>query len=179
MRSLHTLAFIGGLALAGTLPAHAQSSDDLFAVAQEQGQFSTLVAALQGSDATWFLEMDAPYTLFAPTDAAFDNLPAGVLEALMKPENRPKLNAIIERHVVPDAKVMAADLSAGQMIDPATGEPLEVALSGDQVMIGEATVVQADIATANGVVHAIDTVLVPELVIEAMKYREEWPEDGQ
>ena len=171
-----TLALAGGLALAGFAPATAQDAPDFRTAAEEAGQFSTLLRALDASDAGWFLEEGEPYTVFAPTDAAFDELPDGVLDALLTDENRPKLNAIIERHVIPDGAVMAADLSDGEMLDPATGEPLEVSIEGDQVMVGEATVTQPDIETSDGVVHAIDTVLVPEIVVEAMKYREQWPE---
>ena len=174
--TMKEFALAGGLALAA-MPAWAQGSGDFFEVVEQQGNFSTLVTALRGSDATWFLEMNEPYTLFAPTNEAFDNLPDGVLDALMTEENRPKLNAILERHVLADQKVMAADLSDGQQIDPATGEPLSVSVSDGQVTIQDATVTQADIATDVGVIHAIDTVLVPDMVVEAMKYREEWPEN--
>ena len=173
---IRTPLLAAGLALAAA-PALAQDeAGDLYAVAEEAGQFSTLLEALRASDADWFVEEDVTYTLFAPTDEAFDKLPEGVLEALMTEENRPKLNAIIEGHVVPDEELAAADLSGGQTVDPATGEPLEVSVEGDQVMVGEATVTEADIQTDGGVVHAIDTVIVPEMVIEALKYREEWPE---
>ena len=147
-----------------------------FSELQEAGDFATLVEALRGSDATWFLEEGEPYTFFAPTDAAFGELPEGVIDALLTEENRPKLNAILERHLIPDEALAASDLPQDGMIDPATGEPLEVSASGDQVTVGEATVTQAGIETDNGMVHAIDTVLVPEIVVEAMKYREEWPE---
>lgn len=165
-----------GLALAGAFPASAQETGDLYAVAEQSGQFSILLQALKASDATWFLEDGEPYTLLAPTDAAFDKLPNGVLDALLTEENRPKLNAILERHVLPDGELTAADLSDGQMLDPATGEALEVKLSDGTVTIGKATVTTADIQTDQGVMHAIDTVLVPEMVVEAMKYKEEWPE---
>ena len=150
--------------------------DAFFAELEGAGAFATLVEALRASDATWFLEEGEPYTLLAPTDAAFETLPEGVLPALLTDENRPKLNAILERHLIPDGRTMAADLSDGQAIDPATGEPLEVGVDGERVTIGEAAVTEADIETENGVVHAIDAVLVPEIVVEAMKYREEWPE---
>ena len=176
MTMTRAIALAGGMALAGAAPAAAQDAPDFRTAAEESGQFSTLLQALEASDAGWFLEEGEPYTVFAPTDAAFDKLPDGVLDALLTEENRPKLNAIIERHVIPDGEVMAADLSSGEMLDPATGEPLEVSMEGDQVMVGEATVTQPDIQTDNGVVHAIDTVLVPEIVVEAMRYREEWPE---
>jgi uncharacterized surface protein with fasciclin (FAS1) repeats len=167
-----TTLLAGATALTAALPAAAA---DLRAVAEEDGRFSTLLTALDASDAGWFLEEDMTYTLFAPTDEAFGKLPEGVLDALLRDENRPKLNAILERHVVPEQEVMSGDLSDGQMVDPATGEPLRVSLSGDSVTIGEASVVAADIDTDQGVVHAIDTVLVPELVVQAMKFTGDWP----
>ena len=183
--SIRTLTLAAALAATGAVATAQQDPEPegsearkeaFFAELREAGAFGTLVEALGASDATWFLEEGEPYTLLAPTDAAFETLPDGVLDALLTDENRPKLNAILERHLVPDGEVMAADLSDGQMIDPATGEPLEVSSGGEQVTIGEATVTEADIRTENGVVHAIDAVLVPEIVVEAMKYREEWPE---
>ena len=171
-----TLALAGGLAAVGLMPAAAQDQGDLRTVAEEAGQFSTLLQALDASDATWFLEEENRYTLLAPTDEAFSKLPDGVLDALLTDENRPKLNAILEGHVLPDEELTSDQLSDDQMLDPATGEPIEVSVEGDRVMVDQATVTQADIQTDNGVVHAIDTVLVPEIVVEAMKYREEWPE---
>ena len=173
--------------MAGTTVATAQQDPEaegteaqkeaFFAELREAGEFGTLVEALGASDATWFLEEGEPYTLFAPTDAAFSELPEGVLQALLTDENRPKLNAILERHLVPDRALAAGDLPQDGPIDPATGEPLEVSASGEQVTIGEATVTEADIqGPQDGIVHAIDAVLVPEIVVEAMKYTEDWPE---
>lgn len=176
MQTFSSFALAAGIALAGFAPAKAQDQGDFFAVAEQQGNLSTLVEALRASDAGWFLEEDNQYTLFAPTDEAFAALPEGVLDALLTEENLPKLNAILEGHVVPEQQVTAGDLSDGQTLDPATGEPIEVAISGDQVMVGEATVMTPDIQTEQGVVHVIDTVLVPDMVVEAMKYRGEWPE---
>lgn len=171
--------------LAGTA-AYAQQDPDpegteaekeaFFAELQEAGQFGTLVDAFRASDATWFLEEDESYTLLAPTDEAFAKLPDGVVEALLTEENRPKLNAILERHLIPDGALAASDLEGRDALDPATGEPLAVEASGESVTIGEAAVTQANITADYGVLHAIDTVLVPEIVVEAMKYREEWPE---
>ena len=179
MTVTRTLALAGGLSALTALPAMAQDeAGDLRAVAEEAGQFSTLLQALDASDAGWFLEEDMAYTLLAPTDDAFAALPEGVLDALMTDENRPKLNAILEGHVIPEEVAMAADLSDGQTLDPATGEPIEVSVSDGTVTLDDATVTQADIETDDGVVHAIDTVLVPEMVVEALKYRGEWPEDG-
>ena len=185
--SIRTVALVATLAAAPALtPALAQqdpeqegsdaAKEQFFATLQEAGDFSKLTEALQASDATWFLEEGEPYTLFAPTDEAFEKLPDGVIDALMTDENRPKLNAILERHLVPDEELASSDLSGREALDPASGEPLEVSAEGDSPMVGEATVLQAGIETENGVVHAIDTVLVPEIVVEAMKYTEEWPE---
>ena len=142
---------------------------------RSKGDYSTFLKALEASDAGWFLEEDLTYTALIPTDAAFDKLPEGVLDALLREENRPKLNAILEGHVVPEAEVMSSDLSDGQMIDPATGEPLEVSIDGDAVMIGGATVVDPDIEADDGVAHGIDTVIVPEMVVQAMKFTGDYP----
>ena len=164
------------VALAGALAfSTAALAEPLPQVLEEKGDYSTFLTALEASDAGWFLEADMTYTAFIPTNAAFDKLPDGVLDALLREENRPKLNAILEGHVVPEAKVMSSDLSDGQMIDPATGEPLEVSIDGDKVMIGEATVVDPDIEADNGVAHGIDTVIVPEMVVQAMKFTGDYP----
>lgn len=172
--------------LAGTTAAAAQQDPEaegteaqkeaFLAELQQAGEFGTLVEALRASDATWFLEDEMSYTLFAPTDEAFAELPEGVVEALLTDENRPKLNAILERHLIPEDAMASSDIAGREALDPATGEPLDVAASGESVEVGEATVTQADIAVDRGVVHAIDTVLVPEIVVEAMKYTEDWPE---
>ena len=172
--------------LAGTTAATAQqdpeaegtqaAKDAFFAELEQAGDFDTLVAVLKASDATWFLEEDMPYTLFAPTNAAFDELPEGVLEALLVDENRPKLNAVLERHLVPDDAMAASDVSGQEVIDPASGEPLTIEAEGADVEVGEAMVTEANIALEHGVVHAIDAVLVPEIVVEAMKYTGDWPE---
>lgn len=179
---------IRAIALAATLAAGAANAaqhegsdaaqEAFYAELEQMGGFSTLIAALKASDATWFLGEEMQYTLFAPTDAAFDALPDGVLDALLTEGNRPKLNAILERHLIPDDAMAVSDVSQAAMLDPASGEPLPVETKGDQVMIGDAVVTQENVLAENAVVHAIDAVLVPDIVIEAMKYREEWPEEG-
>lgn len=122
-------------------------------------------------DVAWFVKEDVAYTIFAPTDAAFAALPEGALDALKRPDNHDALKAILEGHVVPDKVYMSADLSDGTVLDPATGEDIEVSIRGDNVMVAGAQVVQPDIETEQGVVHAIGTVLMPELVADALRQR--------
>jgi uncharacterized surface protein with fasciclin (FAS1) repeats len=176
-----TLATAAGLAIAASLPAAAQDAqadgNELLTLLEEQGNYSTLLQALEASDATWFTEEEMSYTLFAPTDEAFDKLPEGVLDALLQEENKPLLNAIIEGHVVPEQALAADDLTPVKTLDPAAGEPLPVAVENGNARIGEATVTEANLATDYGVIHGIDTVLAPEIVVDAAKYRGIWPED--
>ena len=134
MTRILTAALALGLS---TALAHAAPLRD---VLEEKGEYDTFLKALDASDAGWFLEEDEPYTVFVPTDAAFEALPEGVLDALLTDENRPKLNAILEGHVIPDGEVKAADLSDGQNLDPATGEPLAVSIDGDAVTVAEIAV---------------------------------------
>ncbi len=120
---------------------------------------STLVKALKatGLDAT--LGTDGPYTVFAPTDAAFDKLPAGALGNLMMPENKEKLKAILLYHVV-SGKMAAADLKSGE-VKTLNGAMLDVKVDSDKVMVDKTPVAKADMMAANGVVHSIGTVLMP------------------
>ena len=159
--------------------APAASAAGLVAELEERGNYGTFLKALDASDAGWFLRdddgEDMAYTVFVPTDEAFGKLPEGVLDALLKEENLPKLNAILEGHVIPDAAAASADLSDGQTLDPATGEPLTVSVDGDSVMIEDIAVVEADIEADNGVAHGIGEVIVPELVVQAMKFTGDYP----
>lgn len=143
---------------------------------QEKGDYSTFLEAVEASDAGWFLEEDMAYTAFVPTDEAFAALPDGVLDALMKPENKPKLNAILEHHIVPEVVATAAEVSDGQSLDVADGEPLTVKVDGDTVMVDGAKVVEPDMEAENGIAHGIEQVLVPEIVVQAMKYTGDFPE---
>ena len=122
------------------------------------------------------MEEGEPYTLLAPNDAAFAKLPGGVLEALLQPENRSALNLILEHHVLPDGVAGSSQLTDGQSIRPAFGSSYTVGKRGGAVTIGDARVVRADIRTENGVVHAIDTVLVPQIVTDALRQRGVLPE---
>lgn len=124
--------------------------------------FNTLVAAVKAADLVDTLKGSGPFTVFAPTDEAFAKLPKGTLEELLKPENKEKLKAILTYHVVP-GKVMAADALKldGKEVTTVQGSPFAIKVTGGAVMIGNAKVQKADIETSNGVIHVIDTVLLP------------------
>ncbi|MEL6213945.1 MAG: fasciclin domain-containing protein [Pseudomonadota bacterium] len=133
---------------------------DIVDTAVKAGQFTTLVAAVQAAGLEETLRGDGPFTVFAPTDDAFKALPEGTVETLLKPENKDQLVGILTYHVLA-GKVMSGDI-AGKALDADTvnGAALPVDAT-EGVKVGEATVVKADIATTNGVIHVIDTVLLP------------------
>ncbi len=134
---------------------------DIVDTAVGAGSFGTLVAAVQAAGLEDTLRGDGPFTVFAPTDEAFAALPEGTVAELLKPENKDKLVSILTYHVVP-GKVMAADV-AGKTVKPETvqGTTAKVVGKDGKVMIDGATVVTADIATSNGVIHVIDKVIMP------------------
>ena len=152
------------LAAAAALPlafgAVAAKAADIVDTAVSAGQFNTLVAAVTAAGLVDTLKSDGPFTVFAPTDAAFDKLPAGTVEDLLKAENKDKLVAILTYHVVP-GKIMAADIAGKTaMVETVQGGKLSVdATSG--VRVDNATVTSADIVASNGVIHVIDTVVLP------------------
>jgi uncharacterized surface protein with fasciclin (FAS1) repeats len=125
--------------------------------------FSTLVAAVKAAGLVETLSGKGPFTVFAPTDEAFAKLPKGTVEELVKPENKEKLTAILTYHVLA-GKVMAADAIAanGKMVKTVNGQEIAVKVKDGKVMINDATVIIADVAASNGVIHAIDTVLLPK-----------------
>ncbi|MEM6466356.1 MAG: fasciclin domain-containing protein [Pseudomonadota bacterium] len=122
--------------------------------------FSTLVAAVTAADLVETLKSEGPFTVFAPTDEAFAALPEGTVDTLLKPENKDQLVAVLTYHVLP-GKVMSGDI-AGKELSVATvnGEEVDVNAT-DGVMVDNATVVAADIEASNGVIHVIDTVILP------------------
>ncbi|SFB60417.1 fasciclin domain-containing protein [Algoriphagus aquimarinus] len=121
---------------------------------------TTLVAAVEAADLVETLKGEGPFTVFAPTNAAFNALPAGTVEGLLKPEAKADLTSILTYHVVA-GNVMSGDLKDGQMVTTLNGKELKVTIQDGKVMIGDATVVAADLAGSNGVVHVIDKVLLP------------------
>jgi len=124
--------------------------------------FATLVAALKAADLVDTLSGDGPFTVFAPTEAAFAKLPEGTVADLVKPENKDKLVAILKYHVVP-GKVMAKDVVKldGKKVKTVQGKSVPVRVKDGTVRIARAKVVKADVACKNGVIHVIDTVLIP------------------
>jgi uncharacterized surface protein with fasciclin (FAS1) repeats len=132
---------------------------DIVDTAVGAGSFTTLVAAVQAAGLVDTLKGAGPFTVFAPTDDAFKKLPAGTVEDLLKPENKDKLTAILTYHVIP-GKVMSTDLSNGMKAATVQGGEITIMTEGG-VKVNDATVVTADIAATNGVIHVIDTVIMP------------------
>lgn len=134
--------------------------ENIYDTAASTKTFSTLTAALNAGGKKEMLEEDkGPFTVFAPTDEAFAKLPAGTLEDLLKPENKAKLGKILAYHVVP-GKVMAADVKSMEA-GTAEGSKINVKLEDGKVTVNDANVIKTDIPATNGVIHAIDTVLMP------------------
>lgn len=143
----------------GSAPSNAA---DIVGTAVNAGQFKTLAAALTAAGLVETLKGPGPFTVFAPTDAAFAKLPAGTVENLLKPENKAQLVKILTYHVVP-GKIMSASL-AGKKTDAKTvqGTALTINATMGNVTVNEAKVVSADVAADNGVIHVIDTVVIPK-----------------
>ena len=134
---------------------------DIVDTAVAAGDFKTLVAAVKAAGLVDTLKGKGPFTVFAPTDEAFAKLPAGTVDTLLMPDNKAKLVAILTYHVVP-GKVMSAEV-AGKQAMVKTVEGGEISVDGmNGVMINNAKVIKADIETSNGVIHVIDTVLIPK-----------------
>ncbi len=140
--------------------AVAAKAADILDTAVSAGQFNTLVTAVKAAGLVDTLKGDGPFTVFAPTDEAFAKLPAGTVEDLLKPENKDQLVAILTYHVVP-GKIMSADIAGKTaMVETVQGGKLSVDAT-DGVTVGKAKVISADIETSNGVIHVIDTVVLP------------------
>ena len=135
-------------------------SKDIVDTAVAAGQFQTLAAALGAADLVETLKSEGPFTVFAPTDEAFAKLPEGTVESLLKPENRDQLIAILTYHVVP-GKVLAADVVELSKAQTVNGQEVSIKVADGGVYIDNATVVATDIAASNGVIHVIDTVILP------------------
>src|SRR6187455_671928 len=146
-----------GLAIGSTFVR--ASNQDIVDTAVGAGQFKTLAAALDAAGLVTTLKGSGPFTVFAPTDAAFAKLPAGTVEELLKPENKEKLRRILTYHVV-SGKVMAADVVKMNSAKAVSGDTFTIKTMGG-VMIDNAKVVKTDIKASNGVIHVIDTVLLP------------------
>lgn len=139
--------------------AAGSTEETLDQVVSENDSFSTLNAAIQAAGLEATLSGTGPFTVFAPTNEAFEALPAGTVDQLLLPENKEALQQLLSYHVVP-GNVTSADIAPGD-VETVEGSPVTIAVDGSNVMVGDATVVEADILASNGVVHAIDKVLLP------------------
>ena len=166
MRTLKTLliATVTAAGLSGPALAHdhgGMAKQDIVDTAVAAGSFGTLAAALQAAGLVETLKGEGPFTVFAPTDAAFAKLPEGTVESLLKPENKDQLTAVLTYHVI-SGKTKAGDLAGKALaVETVNGASLNIDATGDAVMINDATVTQADVKASNGVIHVIDTVLLP------------------
>ena len=138
----------------------AQAKGDIVDTAVGAGSFKTLVAAVQAAGLVETLKGKGPFTVFAPTDEAFAKLPAGTVENLLKPENKATLIAILTYHVVP-GKVMAADVVKLSEAKTVQGSSVKIKVENGKVKVDGANVVSTDIETTNGVIHVIDSVILP------------------
>lgn len=150
------MAVVG--ALAGSLRAQGK---DIVDTAVAAGQFKTLAAALKAAGLVDTLKGAGPFTVFAPTDEAFARLPKGTVEELLKPENKAKLTAILTYHVV-SGRVMAADVVKVKDAKTVQGGSVKVNTAGGKVTVDNAQVVKTDIGASNGVIHVIDSVMMPK-----------------
>jgi uncharacterized surface protein with fasciclin (FAS1) repeats len=149
-----------GLSIGSASAGGSYNQKDIVDTAVQAGQFKTLAKALDAAGLIPTLKGPGPFTVFAPTDAAFAKLPEGTLENLLKPENREQLRAILTYHVVP-GRLMASDVAGLDEVKTVNGKMLSISTHGKAVMIDNANVTSTDIKASNGVIHVIDTVLMP------------------
>lgn len=144
-----------------SVPAFSDShKKDIVDTAVGAGSFNTLVTAVKAADLVDTLKSEGPFTVFAPTDEAFAKLPAGTVENLLKPENKEQLQAVLLYHVVP-GKVMASDVVKLSTAKTANDMNLSITVDGKAVKVNESLIIQTDIMTSNGIIHVIDTVMLP------------------
>jgi uncharacterized surface protein with fasciclin (FAS1) repeats len=156
-----------GFVSAGPYDTQLESSADtsmgndrnLVQLAQNNPQLSTLVKALMAADLVSTLQGNGPFTVFAPTNDAFDKLPPGVLQNLLKPENKAKLVEVLSYHVIPE-KVLSSDIKT-MKAKTLNGKNLDVKVQGAEVKVNNANVTKTDLVGSNGVIHIIDAVLIP------------------
>jgi uncharacterized surface protein with fasciclin (FAS1) repeats len=153
-------AMVAAIGLAIGIANAATGKKDIVDTAVAAGQFKTLAAALTAAGLVDTLKGPGPFTVFAPTDEAFAKLPAGTLDNLLKPENKDKLTAILTYHVVP-GEVMASDVVNLKNAKTVNGKMLNFSRMGDKVMANDATITTTDIVASNGVIHVVDSVILP------------------
>jgi transforming growth factor-beta-induced protein len=161
-RSMFLASAVAAVALVA-LPVSAADApkNDIVDTAVAAGSFKTLATALTAADLVTTLKGKGPFTVFAPTDAAFAKLPAGTLESLLKPENKAKLASILTYHVVA-GNVKAADVVKLKEAKTVNGQSVKISVDGGKVKVDGANVVTTDIAATNGTIHVIDAVILPK-----------------
>jgi uncharacterized surface protein with fasciclin (FAS1) repeats len=160
-----TIAILGFTSLSAVAEHHGEKKSatvdkTLVAIAAGNADFSTLVAAVKAAGLAEALSGDGPFTIFAPTNAAFAKLPDGTVETLLKPENKEKLASILKYHVV-SGKVMAADVKP-MKVETLQGSKFEITVKEGTVMVDGAKVIKTDLVGKNGVIHVIDSVILPK-----------------
>ncbi|MEX0723206.1 MAG: fasciclin domain-containing protein [Gracilimonas sp.] len=177
MRTLKNMTGVFALVFALLLSTNVQAQDsDIVELAVATDDLSTLVTAVEAAGLVETLQGDGPFTVFAPTNAAFEALPEGVLEMLLKPENKDQLQAVLTYHVVA-GNVMSGDLEDGMKAKTVEGSEATIDISYGNVMVDGAKVVMADIKASNGVVHVIDAIILPPSIKEALAAAEEEKSD--
>ena len=159
--ALAALAITVGIGSPGYLKAESMPDKDIVETAASAGSFNTLVAAVKAAGLVDALKGKGPLTVFAPTDDAFAKLPAGTVESLLKPENKEKLKAVLTYHVVP-GRVTADEVVNLSSAPTVNGQPLRINAQDGKVSVDNARVVQTDILASNGIIHVIDSVILPE-----------------
>ena len=154
--------WIAGLLIGMCCTQGSAAEKDIVDTAVSAGTFQTLVAALKAADLVDTLKGKGPFTVLAPNDEAFKKLPAGTVENLLKPENKSKLTAILKYHVIP-SKAMATDVVKldGKKVKTVEGSEVSIKVTNGTVSVDKAKVIKTDIGTTNGVIHVIDTVILP------------------
>jgi transforming growth factor-beta-induced protein len=152
---------IATLLVTATLAAGERGKKDIVDTAVAAGSFKTLAAALQAADLIETLKGKGPFTVFAPTDAAFAKLPPGTVESLLEPANKAKLQAILTYHVVAGS-VSSAEVVKLKSAKTVNGQSVSIKVANSGVRIDGANVVKTDVAASNGVIHVIDTVILPK-----------------
>lgn len=168
MEFMKRVSGVFALIFALLLSTNVKAQDsDIVELAVATDELSTLVTAVQAAGLAETLQSDGPFTVFAPTNEAFEALPEGTLDMLLKPENKDKLTAVLTYHVVP-AKVMSGDLKNGMMAETVQGSKAKIKLKDGKAWVDGASVKMADINASNGVVHVIDEVILPPSIEKAL-----------
>ena len=168
MRMLSKITGVLALVFGLLFSTNTQAQDsDIVELAMQTDDLSTLVTAVKEAGLVETLQSDGPFTVFAPTNAAFEALPEGTLDMLLKTENKDKLTAVLTYHVVP-AEVMSSDLKNGMMAETVQGSQAKIKLKDGMAWVDGAKVATADIKASNGVVHVIDEVILPPSIKKAL-----------